>query len=399
MIDQRPLDGIRVLDLSRVLAGPFCSMNLGDMGAEVIKIELPQRGDDSRGFPPMIPGSNDSGYFYSINRGKLSVTLDLRTAAGAEVLLDLVRHSDVVLENFAPGTMERFGLDYAALAATKRGIILCSISGFGQTGPMMSAPAYDIVAQAVGGTMSITGLPGGAPLRCGVSIGDITAALYGVIAIMAALRIRDTTGVGQHLDIAMLDCQVAILEDALARYSASGRIPGPLGTRHPSITPFQQFQAADGYFVVGAGNESLWASLCDAIGMGELKDDPRFRTNAMRTANHADLEAILSDHFGRHSRDHWLQRLAQGGVPAAPVNNVEEVSRNPHLAARKMILHADHPSFSGLLVPGSPLKTTGSEAVPNTRAPRLGEHTEQVLGGLLGYDPERLTKLRQSGII
>ena len=399
MIEQRPLNGIRVLDLSRVLAGPFCSMNLGDMGAEVIKIELPGRGDDSRGFPPMLPGTTDSGYFYSVNRGKLSVTLDLRVAEGPEILLDLVRHSDIVLENFAPGTMGRFGLDYPTLAAANRGIILCSISGFGQTGPMMAAPAYDIVAQAVGGTMSITGTPGGAPLRCGVSIGDITAALYAVIAIMAALRIRDATGAGQHLDIAMLDCQVAILEDALARYSASGRIPGPLGTRHPSITPFQQFQAADGYFVVGAGNESLWQSLCDAIGLGELKEDARFKTNAMRTANHSVLEEILSEHFGRQPRDYWLHRISEAGVPVAPVNNLEEVSRNSHLAARNMILNADHPSFSGLMVPGSPLKSTGSDATPNTRAPQLGEHTDQVLGRLLGYDPDRLSKLHARGII
>ena len=399
MIEERPLNGTRALDLSRVLAGPFCAMNLADMGAEVIKVELPQRGDDSRGFPPMIPGSNDSGYFYSVNRGKLSVTLDLGNAAGAEIFLDLVRHSDIVVENFAPGTMERFGIGYDALAAANGGIILCSISGFGQTGPMREAPAYDIVAQAVGGTMSITGLPDGAPLRCGVSIGDITAALYGVIAIMAALRIRDATGRGQHLDIAMLDCQVAILEDALARYSASGRIPRPLGTRHPSITPFQQFHAADGYFVLGAGNEALWARLCDAIGLGDLKDEPLFRTNALRTTNHRALEAVLDEHFAKQPRDYWLERLAEAGVPAAPVNNVEEVSRNPHLAARHMILRAEHPSFPGLLVPGSPLKSTGSDAIPNTRAPRLGEHTEQVLGGILGYDSDRLGRLRREGII
>ncbi len=399
MIEQRPLNGIRVLDVSRVLAGPFCAMNLNDMGAEVIKIELPGRGDDSRGYPPMIPGSTDSGYFYSVNRGKLSVTLDLRVAEGAEVFLELVRRSDIVVENFSPGTMDRFGLGYAALAAANRGIILCSISGFGQTGPMMAAPAYDIVAQALGGTMSITGTPGGAPLRCGVSIGDITAALYGVIAIMAALRIRDATGLGQHLDIAMLDCQVAILEDALARYSASGRIPGPIGTRHPSITPFQQFHAADGYFVVGAGNEALWAAMCDAIDLSHLKEDHRFLTNAMRTANHHALEAILTEHFSHQPRAFWLDRLTKAAVPAAPVNNLEEVTRNPHLAARNMILHAEHPTFPGLIVPGSPLKSTGSDAVPNTRAPQLGEHTAQVLGGLLGYDSERLGKLRREGII
>ncbi len=388
-----------MLDLSRVLAGPFCTMNLADMGAEVIKIELPGRGDDSRGYPPMIPGSKDSGYFYSVNRGKLSVTLDLRIAEGATIFLDLVRHADVVVENFSPGTMERFGLGYGVLSSANRAIILCSISGFGQTGPMKEAPAYDIVAQAVGGTMSITGEPDGEPLRCGISIGDLTGALYGVVAILAALRIRDTTGIGQHLDIALLDCQVALLEDALARYSATGKIPRPLGTRHPSITPFQEFHAADAYFVIAAGNETLWASLCNAIGLGELRNDPRFQTNAMRTANHAALEAILREHLVRRPRDYWLERLTEAGVPSAPVNNIEEVSRNPHLAARNMIVDAEHPGFSGLIVPGSPLKSVNSNAIPNTRAPQLGEHTEQVLSDMLGYDSRRMAELRRAGII
>ncbi len=399
MIEQRPLKGIRVLDLSRVLAGPFCTMNLADMGAEVIKIELPGRGDDSRGYPPMIPGSNDSGYFYSVNRGKLSVTLDLRTTEGATIFLDLVRHADVVVENFSPGTMDRFGLGYPVLCSTNRAIILCSISGFGQTGPMKEAPAYDIVAQAVGGTMSITGEPDGEPLRCGISIGDLTGALYGVVAILSALRIRDTTGIWQHLDIALLDCQVALLEDALTRYSATGKIPRPLGTRHPSITPFQEFHAADAYFVIGAGNETLWVKLCDAIGLGDLKNDLRFQTNAMRTANHAALEEILSEHLVSHPRAYWLERLAEAGVPSAPVNNIEEVSRNPHLAARNMIVNAEHPIFPELIVPGSPLKSVNSNATPNTRAPELGEHTEQVLSDMLGYDSRRLAELRNSGII
>jgi CoA:oxalate CoA-transferase len=257
MIDQQPLRGVRVLDLTRVLAGPFCTMNLADLGAEVIKIEMPGRGDDSRSFAPIMP-SGDSGYFYSVNRGKRSVTIDLRTPEGATIFLELVAKSDVVVENFSPGTMDRFNLGYARLKAVNSKIILCSISGFGQTGPMTSAPAYDIVAQALGGTMSITGSSGGEPVRCGVSVGDLGAALYGTVAILSALRVRDRDGVGNHLDIAMLDCQVAMLEDALARYSVSGRIPGRLGTRHPSITPFQQFHAADDYFVMGAGNEDIW---------------------------------------------------------------------------------------------------------------------------------------------
>jgi CoA:oxalate CoA-transferase len=399
MIDEKPLAGVRVLDLSRVLAGPFCAMNLADLGAEVIKVELPGRGDDSRGYAPRIPNSEDSGYYYSINRGKLSVCVDLRQAEGAAVALDLVRHSDVVLENFAPGTMDRFGLGYARLAQTNPRIILCSISGFGQSGPMASAPAYDIVAQALGGTMSITGQAGGDPTRCGVSVGDLAAALYGVIAILAALRLRECTGVGRHLDVAMLDCQVALLEDALARYSATGKVPGPLGSRHPSITPFQQFRAADGYFVAGAGNESLWQRFCDAIGMPELKSDPHFRLNADRTANHGQLEPILQRRFASQPREHWLKHLGEAGVPCAPIADVAEVTRNPHLEARRMILHADHPSFDGLIVPGSPLKTVGSNAEPGTRSPALGEHTERVLREVAGYDAAHIAALRTRGVI
>ena len=398
MIEAKPLNGVRVLDLTRVLAGPFCTMNLADLGAEVIKVELPGHGDDSRHFAPILP-SGDSGYYYSVNRGKLSVTIDLREPEGAAVFLALVAKSDVVVENFSAGTMERFKLGYDRLRATNPRIIMCSISGFGQTGPMASAPAYDIVAQALGGTMSITGAAGGEPMRCGVSIGDLSAALYGVIGILAALRVRETSGEGRHIDVAMLDCQVAMLEDALARYSVSGKVPGRIGTRHPSITPFQQFHAADGYFVAGAGNESIWQRMCDAIGMPELKSDPRFARNPDRTAHHPELEAILARKFATGSRDHWLRLLGDASVPCAPIADVAEVTRNEHLQARHMILHADHPSFAELIVPGSPIKTAGSTAEPATHAPVLGENTDQVLARLLGYDATRLRELRDRKII
>jgi crotonobetainyl-CoA:carnitine CoA-transferase CaiB-like acyl-CoA transferase len=398
MIEERPLEGIRVLDLTRVLAGPFCTMILADLGAEVFKIELPGRGDDSRGYAPIMP-TGDSGYYYSVNRGKRSVTIDLRADGGAALFLELAARSDVVVENFSPGTMDRFGIGYPRLAAANPAIILCSISGFGQSGPMASAPAYDIVAQALGGTMSITGAPGGDPLRCGVSIGDLSAALYGVIAIQSALRLRERTGAGRHLDIAMLDCQVAMLEDALARYSVSGRVPGPIGTRHPSITPFQQFHAADGFFVMGAGNEAIWQRMCGAIGMPELRDDPRFMRNSDRTANHPALEAILAKRFAAMPRDHWLRVLGEAAVPCAPIANVEEVTRNPHLAERAMILRAEHPDYDGLIVPGSPLKTAGSRAAPDTRAPDLGADTDEVLARVLGCDEARLSELRRRSII
>jgi crotonobetainyl-CoA:carnitine CoA-transferase CaiB-like acyl-CoA transferase len=399
MIEQKPLAGIRVLDLSRVLAGPFCTMNLADLGAEVIKIEVPRRGDDSRGYPPPIPNSHDSGYYYSVNRGKRSITLDLRKPEGAELLCELARQADVIVENFSPGTMERFNVGYERLRTVNPRLILCSISGFGQTGPMASEPAYDIVAQALGGTMSITGAPGGEPMRCGVSIGDLAAALYGVVAVLAALRARDTTCAGQHLDIAMLDCQVAWLEDALARFSATGRVPGPIGSRHPSITPFQPFRAADGYFVTGCGNEAIWQRFCEAIGTIELRDDQRFASNNERTANHAELESILARHFASNTRSYWLARLQQANVPCAPIATVDEVAANPQLQHRQMILHADHPDFDGLIVPGSPFKTAGANGVPNTRAPALGEHTEDVLERLLGYDAARIAQLRAKQII
>jgi CoA:oxalate CoA-transferase len=399
MIQQRPLAGIRVLDLSRVLAGPFCTMNLADLGAEVIKLEIPGNGDDSRAYAPRIPDSNDSGYYYSVNRGKQSVTLDLRKPEGAELLCELTRHADVIVENFSPGTLERFNCGYERLRTVNPRIVLCSISGFGQTGPMASAPAYDIVAQALGGTMSITGEPGGAPTRCGVSIGDLAAALYAVVAVLAALRSRDTSGVGQHLDIAMLDCQVAWLEDALARFSATGRVPGRIGSRHPSITPFQSFQAADGHFVAGCGNEAIWRRFCDAIGLSELRLDGRFATNSDRTLNHSELESILSGHFASRVRSYWLARLQEAKVPCAPIATVEEVAANPQLQQRQMILRADHPDFDGLIVPGSPLKTVGADGVLNTRAPSLGEHTDQVLQRLLGCDRTRLAELRAKQII
>jgi CoA:oxalate CoA-transferase len=399
MLEQKSLHGIRVLDVSRVLAGPYCTMNLADLGAEVIKIELPGHGDDARRFPPMIPNSSDSAYFYGVNRGKLSVTLDLRSPEGAAIFLDLAALSDVVVENFSPGTMARFGLAYEQLSACNPKIILCSVSGFGQSGPMAAEPAYDIVAQALGGTMSVTGTAAGEPTRCGVSIGDMVAALYATVAIMAALRVRDRTGGGQHLDIAMLDCQVAMLEGALGQYSATGTIPGRIGSRHPSITPFQQFPAADDYFVVGVGNESLWQRFCDALGLDRLKVDPRFADNHSRTRNHAQLDPILREHFATRPRAHWLALLNQAGVPCAPVSNVAEVAHNPQLLERNMILPADHPSFDGLLVPGSPLKSAGDHAVPPTRAPALGEHTETVLRGLLGFDQTRMAELRARGII
>jgi crotonobetainyl-CoA:carnitine CoA-transferase CaiB-like acyl-CoA transferase len=247
--------------------------------------------------------------------------------------------------------------------------------------------------------MSVTGTPDGEPTRCGVSIGDMVAALYGLAAILAALRVRDQTGVGQHLDIAMLDCQVAMLEGALGQYSSTGKVPGRIGSRHPVITPFQQFPAADDYFVIGAGNEALWQRFCDAVGLAHLKADPRFADNPSRTRNHAALDPLLREHFKRRPRAHWLELLGKAGVPCAPVANVAEVARNPQLLDRDMVLTADHPTFNSLLVPGSPLKSAGQRSLPPTRAPTLGEDTDSVLHRLLGYDQAKMAALRARGVI
>ena len=403
MLDERPLAGIRVLDLSRVLAGPFCAMNLADLGAEVIKIELPGRGDDSRGYAPRIPNSNDSGYYYSVNRGKLSATLDLRKPAGVAVALDLVRHCDVVLENFAPGTMERYGLGYAELAAANPRIILCSISGFGQSGPMASAPAYDIVAQALGGTMSITGPAGGDPTRCGVSIGDLVAALYGVIAILSALRVarahwrwppsgyRDARLPGRDAR----GRAGALFGD---RHSAgSARLPPSLDHTLPAVPRHRRIFRRGRRQRIAVGALLRRDRHAGAEKRRSLQAQSRTHCESRRTRTDSDR------HFAAQPRAHWLELLGEAGVPCAPIADVAEVSRNPHLEARQMILHAEHPRFAGLIVPGSPFKTAGhaaaSSEAPNTRAPALGEHTERLLREVAGYDAEKIAALRAAGII
>ena len=311
------LDGVRVLDLTRVLAGPYASMVLADLGAEVIKIELPGTGDEARGFGPFQNG--ESAYFASVNRGKKSATIDLRKARGQDLARRLAGECDVLIENFRPGSMDRFGLGYAALHALYPCLVYASISGFGQTGPYAQRPAYDVLIQAMGGLASITGQPDGPPVRVGSSIADLSAALFGAIGILAALERARRTGEGQQVDISMLDCQVALLENALARYAVSGEVPRPLGSRHPAITPFQFFAARDGYIVIAAGNDRLWRQLCDALGLGALADDPRFANNALRTENHAALEPILERALAEKTVDEWCTILAAAGVPSRAV--------------------------------------------------------------------------------
>ncbi len=391
------LQGMKVLDLTRVLAGPYASMVLADLGAEVLKIELPEKGDEARGFGPFQNG--ESAYFTSVNRGKKSVTVDLRTAAGCTLAKRLVRECDVLLENFRPGSMARFGLDYESLRQENPRLVYASISGFGQTGPYAQRPAYDVIIQAMGGIASITGEPGGAPVRVGSSIADLSAALFGVVGILAAWGRAKETGQGQQVDISMLDCQVALLENAVARYYVNDEVPQPLGSRHPTITPFQYFAAADGYIVIAAGNDGLWRKLCVALDLANLADDARFANNAARTQNHGEMEPLLAAAFVARSVEAWCDLLGSAGIPCGPIHDVGQVCRDAQVAARGMIIELEHPRAGRQKMPNTPLKFSQTPIELHEPAPLLGQHTEQVLGEWLGLSTEELAELRKDGTI
>lgn len=391
------LEGVRVLDFTRVLAGPFASMVLADLGAEVLKVELPGKGDEARSFGPFQNG--ESAYFTSINRGKKSVTIDLRREEGKELARRLAGECDVLIENFRPGSMKRFGLDFEQLHALYPRLVYASVSGFGQTGPYAQRPAYDVIIQAMGGIASITGTPGGAPVRVGSSIGDLSAALFAVIGILAAWGRAKETGEGQQVDISMLDCQVALLENAIARYHASGEVPGPLGSRHPTITPFQFFEAVDGYIVIAAGNDGLWQKLCEVLEVPELAGDPRFSTNALRTENHAELEPRLAAALRDRSVEEWCKLLGEAGIPCGPIHDVGQVYHDPQVAAREMIKEMEHPVAGTLAVPNSPLKFSETPVEIEPPAPLLGQHTDEVLEGLLEISVAERDELRRGGVI
>ncbi len=392
-----PLDGVRVVDLTRVLAGPFCSMVLADLGAEVIKVEYPGRGDDARAFGPHVQG--ESTYFMSLNRNKKGITLNLKKPAGKGILQSLVKKADILLENFRPGTMEALGLGYEELARVNPKLIYASCSGFGQTGPLRDRPAYDLIVQAMGGIMSLTGAPGGPPTRVGSSIGDITAGLFTAIGVLAALQARERTGRGQKVDVSMLDCQVAILENAITRYLVTGELPTRVGNRHPSITPFAVFPGSDGYFIVAAGNDTLWEKLCRVIGREDLLGNPLFATNASRTENHQELLEALEGTFSTKSTGYWLERLQEAGIPCGPILGVDEVCRHPQVLAREMIVELDHPKAGRIKVPGCPVKFSETNRTTTDPAPTLGQHNREVLGGILGLKPGEIENLERDGVV
>ena len=393
----KPLQGVVVLDLTRVLAGPYAAMMMADFGANVIKIEPPGVGDDSRAFGPFV--GKESAYFMSLNRNKRSMTLNLKHPEARELFKEMVKKADVVLENYRPGTMEKFGLGYEDLKKINPKIIYAACSGFGHTGPYMDKPAYDVIVQAMGGIMSITGQENGEPTRVGASIGDITAGLFTMIGVMMALYHRSITGEGQKVDVGMLDCQVAILENAIARYLTSGIVPKPLGNRHPSITPFEAFTAKDGYVIVGAGNDRLWEKLCNLIGRPDLVADERFVTNAKRTQNVKQLKVILDDVFSAKTVDEWLKELEEAGIPCGPINTIDRVINDPQVQAREMIVETDHPVAGKIKMAGVPIKMSATPGAVERPAPLLGQHTEEILAEVLGLSAEEVAALRAKDVL
>ncbi len=390
------LTDIRVIDLTRVLAGPFTTMTLGDLGAEVIKVE-PFGGDEARGFGPFKEGV--SGYFENVNRGKKSIAIDLKHPTGRDILLGLIEKSDVLVENFRPGVMKKLGLDYETLRSKFPGLIYAACSGFGQTGPYARRGAYDMIIQGMGGIVSITGEPDRPPVRVGVSIGDIAAALYSCIGILTALFTRTQTGTGQMVDIGMLDCQVALLENAIARFDMTDTVPEPLGARHPSITPFQAVETRDGWIMIAAGNNVLWRRLCEVIGREDLAVDERFRDNNLRTEHHAELHTVLSEIFTERTTEVWLKSLDSAEIPCGPIQNIQQVVEDPQVLARDMIVQILHPIAGPLRMAGSPLKLSDTPPEITRHAPALGEHTDQVLQSLLGSSSGDLAQWRDSDVI
>ncbi len=391
----QPLEGLLVVDLSRALAGPYCTMMLADLGARVVKVESPQGGDDTRGWGPPFLGS-ESAYFLSVNRNKESVALNLKHPRGVEVLHRLLEVADVLVENFRPGVMERLGLDYPRLGERYPRLVYCSISGFGQTGPYRDKPAYDLILQGMGGIMGITGEEEGPPVKVGVAVADICAGMFAAFGILAALRVRERTGRGQWVDAALLDGQVAWLTYAAANYFATGENPVRMGSAHPNLCPYQAFQTQDGYLNVAVGSEAIWKRFCEVVDP-ELATDPRFRTNADRVRHRSELIPLLQEHFRKRPTREWTQLLDAAGVPNGPIYTVAEVFQDPQTQHRQMRVELEHPTAGRISVTGIPIKfseTPGSVRMP---PPVLGQHTAAVLREL-GYSEEEVESLVQEGV-
>ncbi|MCE4070431.1 MULTISPECIES: CaiB/BaiF CoA transferase family protein [Pseudomonas] len=403
------LSGYRVLDLSRVLAGPWCGQVLADLGAEVIKIERPGVGDDTRGWgPPYMKAadgsdSSEAAYYQSTNRNKLSVALNLATEEGQALVRALACECDVLIENYKAGSLAKYGLDYESLSKVNPRLVYCSITGFGQTGPRAEEPGYDFIIQGMGGLMSITGekdgVPGAGPQKVGVAVSDVMTGLYSVVAIQAALLAREKTGRGQHCDMALLDVQVAMLGNQSQNYLATGRSPGRQGNAHVNIVPYQVFSAKDMDFIIACGNDSQFVSLCDAIGLPELPKDPRFTRNADRVRNRDIIVGKLAEHFQGDTADNWVKRIHAMKVPVGVINDIGRALDEPQVIARDMLVEIPHAQNAAFRMVGSPLKLSETPVEYQRPAPMLGEHTDEVLKRRLGIDDARLAQLKAEGVI
>ena len=404
-----PLGHVRVLDLSRVLAGPWAGQNLADLGAEVIKVERPGAGDDSRAFgPPWVKDrsgapTKDSAYFTSANRGKKSITINVAKSEGQALIRALAAKCDVLIENYKHGDLARYGLGYEDLKSVNARLIYCSVTGFGQTGPYREQPGYDFMIQGMGGMMSVTGepdgAPGGGPQRAGVPIADIITGMYASIAICAALASRAETGKGQHLDLALLDSQIALLAYQNTNYFSTGKPPGRIGNLHPNIVPYQPFKSSDGEVIVACGNDNLFRKFCEAAGRPELAQDPRFASNGKRVENRAEMTRVIQEFFGKRSTAEWLERLEAAGVPNGPINDLAQVFEEPQVKARGVKIELEHKAAGKLPLVASPMRFSGTPLEYRLPPPLLGEHTEEVLRDLLGKSAAEIAQLRAGGAV
>lgn len=404
-----PLEGVRVLDLSRVLAGPWATQVLADFGADVIKVERPGSGDDTRAWgPPFVDDADgsptgESAYYLGANRGKRSVAIDFTSADGQRLIRELARHCDVLVENYKVGGLARYGLDHASLKAVNPKLVYCSITGFGQSGPYAQRAGYDAAIQAIGGLMSITGepegSPGGVPQKVGVAATDLMTGMYAVAAILAALRHAERSGEGQHIDLALLDTQVAWLANQAMNYLVGGMVPQRQGSAHPNIVPYQVLPAADGYFMLAVGNDGQFARLCSVIGDPELAADPRFATNAARVAHRAELIDHLERRLASRPAAEWLDELEQATVPCAPVNSIDQVFQDPQVQARGLRIDLPHPSAGHVPGVANPVRFSATPVSYGAAAPQLGQHTHEVLREVLGLDDAQLVALGEEGVV
>ncbi len=394
-----PLSGLRVLDLTRVLAGPTCTQMLGDLGAEVIKIERPEAGDDTRGFaPPFVPNTRESAYFVGVNRNKKSVTLDIAKPEGQAIVHRLLESCDVLVENFKVGALAKYGLAWEQLSPKHPRLIYCSITGFGQTGPYAPRPGYDSLIQGMGGIMSLTGEPDGLPQKVGVPVADLFAGLYGCIGLLAALNHRNATGQGQRIDIGMLDTHVAWLANQGMNYLATGENPPRLGNQHPNIVPYQVFPTADGYMVLSIGNDPTFERFCKNFGQEQLLSDPRFSTNAARVENRQLVTDALAPLMRTRTTVEWVEKLEALKIGCGPINTLEQVFADPHVQARGCVVEMPHASGETVKVIANPVRLSATPAAYNSAPPLLGQHTAEVLGGLLGMGEAEIAALKEKGV-